>query len=128
MREDHPNLAVLADINITDIAGSAHLFTEDVVWHFVNPEAPDLAGAYVGRHGLKGFFDKLAVRTGGTFKVKVIEARAVGDEFAVAHTCNSMTLDGETFEVDVVLVWRFRDGRIAEVWDIPAVNSRRPAN
>ena len=36
-----------------------------------------------------------------------------------------LTIQERHIETDVVVVWRLRDGRVAEVWDIPAVHAAR---
>lgn len=53
------------------------------------------------------------------------QAIPVGDELVVTTSMPMMTLDGHSFEVDAVVVWRVVDNRIAEAWDIPAVHTRR---
>lgn len=123
MTEPHPNLALLAKFDHTNLAGSADVLAEDVVWRFFNPRLPDLQGDYVGLAGLQDFFSRLAGETDGTFEVEPISATAVGEELVVAHTRNTMTLPDRKVETDVVLVWRIVDGLIAEVWDIPSVHA-----
>ena len=57
--------------------------------------------------------------------MNVLDARPAGDELVVVQVCNSMTLDGNTFEFDAVVIWRIGNHKIAEAWDIPAVNTIR---
>lgn len=121
MLASHPNIDLLNTVNIADIQGSAHAFHEDVVWHFINPELPEMEGDYRGVAGVQAFFAGMAGQTGGTFRVNPVDARAIGDELVVVQTRNEMTVDETSIAVDVVLVWRFVDGKIKEVWDIPAV-------
>ncbi|MCR9089375.1 MAG: nuclear transport factor 2 family protein [Rhodobacteraceae bacterium] len=125
MPAPHPNMAILEQLDITDIDSCAHLFAEDVTFHYFNPELPEIAGAYHGIAGVKTFFARIAEESAGTFRVAQRGAWPVGDELVVVQTCNTLTLADEVIEVDVVLVWRFVDGRIAEVWDIPAVHTAR---
>jgi predicted SnoaL-like aldol condensation-catalyzing enzyme len=35
-------------------------------------------------------------------------------------------LEGSSIEFDAVVVWRIVNGKVAEAWDIPAVNTIRP--
>ena len=107
--------------NPKNVAESADVFAEDVVWHYFNPRLPDLEGDYVGLAGLEDFFAKVAAATDGTFEVYPISIDAIGDELLVVHSKNTMTLQTGQVETDVVVVWRIVDGRIAEVWDIPSV-------
>ena len=121
MTEEHPNISVLKRFDPRNIAGSADVLAEDVVFHYFNPKLPEMQGDYVGLEGLKTFFEKIGGRTDGTFKVNPISATAVGDELVVAHTKNTMIFEDQQIEIDVVVVWRIVDGRITEVWDIPSV-------
>lgn len=121
MTKEHPNISVLKRFDPRNIAGSADVFAEDVVFHYFNPKLPEMQGDYVGLEGLQTFFEKIGGRTDGTFKVNPISATAVGDELVVAHTKNTMIFEDQQIEIDVVAVWRIVDGRITEVWDIPSV-------
>ena len=121
MTKEHPNISVLKRFDPRNIAGSADVFAEDVVFHYFNPKLPEMQGDYVGLEGLQTFFEKIGGRTDGTFKVNPISATAVGDELVVAHTKNTMIFEDQQIEIDVVVVWRIVDGRITEVWDIPSV-------
>lgn len=123
MEEKHPNVALVEQLDLRDIAGSADIFSDDVVWHFFNPRLPELQGDYVGLAGIAAFFGKLAAATVGAFRVEPVSLTAIGDELVVAHTRNSLTLEGRRITTDVVLVWRIVSGRIAEVWDIPSVHA-----
>jgi predicted SnoaL-like aldol condensation-catalyzing enzyme len=121
MTKEHPNISVLKRFDPRNIAGSADVLAEDVVFHYFNPKLPEMQGDYVGLEGLQTFFEKIGGRTDGTFKVNPISATAVGDELVVAHTKNTMIFEDQQIEIDVVVVWRIVDGRITEVWDIPSV-------
>lgn len=121
MTDEHPNITLLKRIDPRDIAGAADVFAEDVVFHYFNPVLPDIQGDYVGLAGLQAFFGKIASLTRGTFKVNPVSTTLAGDELVVVHSKNTMILEGQQIETDVVVVWRFVDGRIAEVWDIPSV-------
>lgn len=121
MTKEHPNISVLKRFDPRNIAGSADVLAEDVVFHYFNPKLPAMQGDYVGLEGLQTFFEKIGGRTDGTFKVNPISANAVGDELVVAHTKNTMIFEDQQIEIDVVVVWRIVDGRITEVWDIPSV-------
>ena len=124
--QEHPNVSLLKQLNLGDIAGAANLFAEDVVWHYFNPILSDVQGDYVGLAGIQDFFEKMGMLTRGTFKVEPISVTDFGDELVVAHTKNSMTLEGRPLEIDVVTVWRIVGGRIAEVWDIPSAYAAHP--
>jgi ketosteroid isomerase-like protein len=123
MAEDHPNIALIRQLNPADMASAANLFAPDVVFHYFNPRLPELQGDYHGLDGIGAFFRKIGAETRGTFRVEPVALTPVGDELVVVQTRNSMTREGEPISVDVVVVWRIVDGRIAEVWDIPSVHT-----
>lgn len=118
----HPNIAALSKFDPADLEGSADALAPDVVWHYYNPQLPELHGDYVGVVGVMTFFSRLAEMTDGTFKVNVNDAWPVGGELVVVHTTNTLTLGQQNISVEVVVVWRIIDGRIAEVWDIPSLS------
>jgi ketosteroid isomerase-like protein len=118
MSEDHPNVALLKQFDPGDMAASAGLFADDAVFHYFNPNLPELQGDHVGPAGIRAFFEALAERSRGTFRIEPVSATPVGRELVVVQSRNSLTLDEQTVTVDVVVVWRFVDGRVAEVWDI----------
>ena len=121
MTTEHPNIALLEQVDPDNIAESTHLFAEDFVLHFFNPRLPNVQGDYVGPTGFQDFFERLAGPTGGTFQVEPISVTAIGDELVVSHVKDRMQLDGQSIEIDAVVVWRIVGGYIAEAWDIPSV-------
>ena len=100
-------------------------FADDFVWHYFNPELPQIHGDYHRFEGLKEFFKKLGELTDNTFSVRIQHTHAVGHEFVVVHACPSMTLDGSAFETDAVVVWRMVDQCFKEAWDMPGLYSLR---
>lgn len=120
MTEDHANVALLKRLDLRNLAASAKLFAPDFVWHYVNPNLPDLEGDYVGVDGLRTFFDRIGAKTGGSFKVEPVSATAFGDELLVAHVRNSLCLQDRTIAIHAIVVWRVVNGRLAEAWDIPS--------
>lgn len=123
MTKEHPNISVLRRFDPADVAGTADVFAEDVVFHYFNPLLPDLHGDYVGRAGVQTFFEKLRTLTGGAFEINPVFATAAGDELVVVHRKQVITMGDRQIESDVVVVWRIVDGRIAEVWDIPSIHA-----
>jgi len=123
MTEEHPNVALLKRLDPGNVAGAADVFAEDVIWHFFNPLLPDIQGDYVGRSGIQAFFEKMAQLTDGTFRVNPVSITPVGDELLVTQSKNTMVMEDQRIETDVVVVWRIVDGRVSEIWDIPSVHS-----
>ena len=121
----HPNISVLKSFDIQDLDACRDVLADGFIWHYVNPHLPELHGDYHGFKGLKEFFTKLGGTSGGTFQRNHIETRAVADEFVVSQVCNRMTLKTGSIEVDAIVIWRIVDSKIAEAWDIPAINTVR---
>ena len=118
MTEDHPNIALLKRLDPRNIAAATDLFAEDAVFHYFNPNLPELQGDHVGPDGIRAFFQSLAALSRGTFQIEPVSATPVGNELVVVQSRNTLTMGERTITVDVVVVWRFVDGRIVEVWDI----------
>lgn len=118
MTRTHPNIALLDRLDRSDMAASADLFAPDAVFHYHNPNLPQVQGDYVGPDGVRALFGALAQATQGTLRIAPVSATPVGKELVVVQSRNSLTNEGRTVTVDVVVVWRIVDGRIAEVWDI----------
>ena len=118
MVAEHPNVALLGQLDRRNIAASAHLFAEDAVFHYFNPNLPELQGDYVGPKGVRSFFETLAEKSRGTFRIEPVSATPVGEELVVVQSRNSLTFEGRTVTLDVVVVWRIVGDQIVEVWDI----------
>lgn len=118
MTKEHPNLSLLKQLDPSNLSAAKGVFADDVVFHYFNPNLPDLQGDYVGMDGIRSFFEIIAKMTLGTFKVEPIMITAVGDDLVVTQVRDTLTIQGKSIALDVVVVWRFVDGRIVEVWDI----------
>lgn len=121
--DDHPNIELLKQVNPQDPASASAVLAADFVWHYVNPNLPEMEGAYHGAAGFQAFFEKIGAKTGGSFRVDPVMAVACGDELVVTHSRNSMSFEGRAITIDAVVVWRIVNGRIAEGWDIPSVHA-----
>jgi len=121
----HPNLKVLKKLNIQNLDESRSIIAENFIWHYFNPKLPGLHGDYHGFEGFKDFFAKLNQKSQGSFETKVINTHVVGDELVMIQSCNRLTHEGKTIEIDVIVVWRIVDGKIVEGWDIPSIYHAR---
>lgn len=121
----HPNLSLLKHLDLQDLDACRNIIADDFVWHYFNPHLPELEGEHHGVEGWKVFFTKLSEISSGSFRKNVIDGRPAGDELVVTHVCNTMNLEGRSIEFDAVIVWRIVEDKVAEAWDIPAVNTIR---
>ena len=121
MAEEHPNILLFKAMKPGSLANATELFAPEAVFHYINPRLPDIQGDYIGIDGIRSFFAKIDAVSAGTFRVEPISITAMGDELVVMHNKNRLTLQEQSIETDVVLVWRIVDGRVVEVWDIPSV-------
>lgn len=121
MTAEHPNVSLLKQLDLRNLAEAADLFATDFVWHYFNSALPDIHGDYVGLEGLRTFFQKLGGMSGGTFKVTPVSITAMGDELVVTHVRDTMIRQGRPTSLDAVVVWRIVKGQLAEAWDIPAI-------
>lgn len=104
------------------------LFADDFVFHYYNTQLPELQGDYHGLDETQGFFERLHETSGGSFTVQPVSLTSFGDELAAAYVTNTLSIGGNTLEVDALVLWRVVNGKAAEAWDIPAVNTVRIQN
>ena len=119
----HPNLMLLQQLDLHDPEAAKAVLADDFVWHYINPNLPELEGDYEGVAGFQEFFKKTGERTEGHFQVNPVSALPAGDELLVVHVRNSLVLAGNPIKVDAVVIWRIADGKFVEAWDIPAAHA-----
>ena len=124
----HPNLCLMTQLDLKDLDACETMFAVDFVWRYFDQRMPEIDGVYRGVDGLKQFFAKPGKNSNGSFQVNPVDIHTVGDELVVTQVRNCVTLDSTSFEFDAVVVWRIVDGKLAEAWDIPAVNTIRTVN
>lgn len=95
------------------------------MFHFFNQRLPKLAGDHHGYDGIRSFFERLGQQSDTGFHNEPHSATPYGDELVVAYATNTVSFDGTTLDIDAIVVWRIVDGRIGEMWDIPAINTVR---
>ena len=118
MTEEHPNISLLKRLDLRNLEAAKGLIAEDVIWHYFNPNLPELQGDYVGMDGIRSFFQRVGEVSRGTFKVEPVSITPVGDELVMVQVRDTLTIEGKSHARDVVVVWRIVDGRVVEVWDI----------
>ena len=123
------NMDVVAQIGASIRDGFAdsdsELFADGAVFHFFNAQLPHLAGDHTGFDSIRRLFKRLNEESETGFVSQPHSLSAYGDELVVASATHTLTFGGSTLEVDAVVVWRVLDGRVHEVWDIPAINTVR---
>lgn len=125
MNMEHPNIKILMRFNPADPSTVAEVLAEDFVWHYINPELPELEGDYFGLSGLKDFFKKIGGRTDGSFKVNPLSISPMGDDIIITHVKDTMSLEGKPMEIDAIVIWCIIDGKIKEAWDIPVIHTAK---
>ena len=128
MDKEHPNINILKRFNPANPSTLANVLADDFVWHYINPELSELEGDYFGLSGLTYFFQKLAGRTSGSFKVNPLSATPLGDELVITHVKDTMSLEGTPMEIDAVVIWCILKGEIKEAWDVPIVHTAKMIN
>ena len=125
MNKEHPNISILKRFNPADPNTLAEVLAEDFVWHYINPKLAELEGDYFGLSGLTDFFQKLADRTSGSFKVDPVSITPMGDELIITHVRDTLSLEGKPIEIDAIVLWCIIDGQVKEAWDIPIVHTAK---
>ena len=85
--------------------------TEDVVWRY--PGRNPLAREYRGKEDVASFFRALREVTGGNFSSET-ERIMVDETAAFVHELPRGTMKGKSLEWETMLMFRLRDGKIAE--------------
>jgi ketosteroid isomerase-like protein len=100
-----------------DLAALEELIAEDAVWHV--PGTNPLAGHHRGRLAIAKYFAALGHRTGGTFRVDVIDVLA-SESRAVAIARATGQRDGRSYDGLYCLLVSIERGVISEAWVMPA--------
>ena len=99
-----------------DMDAMQKYWTDDIRYHV--PGHSLLAGDYEGQKQMVGQLARSSELTGGTFSAEMHDA-LVNDEHAAVMLTIRGERAGKQLNENVVLVYHFRDGKIAEVWSHP---------
>lgn len=91
-------------------------FAEDAVWRVGG--ASILAGIYRGRREIVRFLGSLPRLTAGTYSSSLIDVLASESRAAVLYRARGER-DGRVLDIDQLLLFGIRDGRIADVLALP---------
>ena len=95
-----------------DLEAIMECLTDDVVWRY--PGRNVLSREYRGKEDVAGFFQSLRELTGGDFSSET-ERIMVDETAAFVHELPRGTRKGKSLQWRTALMFRLRDGRIAEV-------------
>ncbi len=112
----HPNVEILRQSDEAMAAGDIEkffsCFTDDVVVHVPGRNA--LAGVYRGKDQMQDVFGRFMAAMGEyTFET---HAYLADDEHGVILQKSKASRGSETFGVDEIFVFHFRDGQVSEMW------------
>ena len=118
---EHPNVTVINRMTQAvfdnDREALAQIFTDDLTFHVRGPLARP--GDHQGADGFLEAMGALFELTDGDVKIQQLFSLADGDwaaEWEGAH----FGRNGKTLETNNIFVYKFRDGRIADLWMICA--------
>ena len=98
--------------NSGDMNTLTELFDDNAVWH--TPGRSSLAGHHQGREATFAYFGQLGQGTEGTFRAELQQVLADDEDRVVGIHHNSGERGGKHLDVDCVLVFKLRDGRVIE--------------
>ena len=97
--------------------GLRRLFAEDAVWTV--PGRGVMAGVYRGREEIFGFLGRLPKETDGTYGSELRDVLASDERAAAMYVARGTRL-GRSLELEQVLLFGIRDGRVREVLALPS--------
>jgi ketosteroid isomerase-like protein len=114
----HPNEDLIRDafaaFNRGDMeALQKQFWAEDIRWH--QPGRSPLAGEYEGTEQVIQLFARFAELTGGTATAE-LEVPLASDENGTALCTIRGERAGTPWAVNWIQAYRFRDGKVAEIW------------
>ncbi len=92
-----------------DIAAVFAIFAEDITFHI--PGRNPISGDYTGHEEVGGFFQTLAERSNGTFKIDVEDILDNGDGTVVALVTHVAQRNDAQLAMPGVHVWKVEDGK-----------------
>lgn len=113
---DHPNADLVrrahAAFKAGDVAEIGRLFADDIVWT-VTGNSPT-AGTTVGMAGVMANFGDIMRWTGGTYDAEPLDYLGSEDHAVNVSRATASRPDGRRLDVQEVVVFRIRDGKLAE--------------
>jgi ketosteroid isomerase-like protein len=97
--------------------GLRDVFAEDAVWKV--PGGGIMAGTFHGRDAIFRFLGRLPKETGGTYRSQLVDVLASEHRAAAVYRASGER-DGRRLDLEQVLLFRLRDGLVAEVLALPS--------
>ena len=101
-----------AAFNSADLETLSEMFDEKAWWH--TPGRSSIGGDRQGRKVILGHFGRYGSETAGTFKAELRELFVSDDGRVVALHRNTGERNGRHLDVDCLLVFEIRDGRVVD--------------
>ena len=92
------------------------VFAEDAIWHV--PGASVMAGTYRGRSEIFRFLVRLPKLTNGTYGSRLIDVLVSGERAAALYRASGER-EGRSLDIDQLLLFTIREGRVSEVLALP---------
>ena len=96
-----------------DMENIQELWAEDVAWHIGGTTR--ISGDHVGAAAILAMFAELSAASEGTFRAELQHVLA-DDERGFSLQRATARRGAEDFEIWTVLGYRFREGRVSEIW------------
>ncbi len=96
-----------------DIEGALAVFADNILWHV--PGRGPLSHDYHGRTEVLGFFKQFMDLSNGTFRVKIDNVLAKGDQVVVLCT-ETAQRGSRSWSSPQIHVWTVKDGRATVFW------------
>jgi len=110
--------AILESLYFGDRALFFASLAEDFLCH--TPGQSPIAGQFMGSAGMTRHVAQMRELTDGAFKVWPRGELMIAGEFATLPTMvRASRPDGRQIEIEAFGIWRFRDGKVAEHWEMP---------
>jgi ketosteroid isomerase-like protein len=96
-----------------DMENLQKLWTDDIAWHIGGTTR--ISGDHEGATGILAMFAELVGASEGTFRAE-LQTVVADDEQGFSLHRGTAHKGGESFEIWTVLGYRFRVGKISEIW------------
>ena len=115
---EHPHIDLMRRYSAALVAGDAAaalpFYAEDLVLHI--PGTSPHAGTYRGQEAVLEYYTRVFRDTNGGLEVLGVDDHLASDRHTAALVRWRLHRNGQTLDIDRVVIYRIVDGRIAEIW------------